>query len=221
MKNFGRMYQRNLRGKSRFVWCENTVGIIIRGNLQFHRSPGQKKSIHQSAPHLRSLICEYVKNSVCSFNGNSGWAEDHYERIHDRWIRTPSLRAVVLKLQTCSRFVDIMVHGLTKPSYDEMRKSGIMIPRMVYSVFNEMAHERRYHALECGSLCPFMSLPAIPQLTFEPVYGYCYTCGIGISDSVDFNFIPRHCCMGLFDLKKVCGEDVCLCSGCIAEYVDD
>ena len=53
------VYKRGLRGGSRFVWCPATLGIIIRGFFQFHRS-GPRLPLFRIAPHLRSLIRERV-----------------------------------------------------------------------------------------------------------------------------------------------------------------
>ena len=224
-KGFGLEYQRGLRGKSRFVWTDGTIRIIIHGLFLYHSSKRQG-SLVEIAPLLRLRICEYVKNRVCSFHDNSGWAAAHYERIRARWIRLPSHRAVVLRLQMYSQFVKNVVHGLTKSSYRKMRGSGsgsgMIRSCEFYMAFNDIMHSRR-HLLEderCVNFMP-LTLPAAPMLTFEPVYGYCYTCGVGLSDTVDFKFIPRCSCLGLFDHRHIGGDDVCLCPACIETYVDD
>ena len=228
-KGFGGDYQRRLRGKSRFVWTDMELRTIICGLFRYHRSKRQGPLV-EIAPLLRSHICEYVKNHVCGFHNNSGWAEGHYERICARWIRLPSLRAVVLKLQLYSQFVKNVVHGLTKSSYQKMREkmrvsgSGMTIMSgefyTAFKLFNDILHNNCYHEEQHCRSMPLI-LPARPMLTFEPVYGYCYTCGVGLSDAIVFKFVPRRCCLGLFDHRRIRGDDVCLCSGCIDTYVDD
>jgi hypothetical protein len=223
MRYFGGDYQRRLRGKSRFVWTDMEIGIIIQGLFRHYRSEHQG-TFAEIAPLLRSRICEYVKNHVCCFHDNSGWAEGHYDRICARWIRLPSLRAVMLKLQLYSQFVKNVVHGLTQSSYQKMRDSGsgMIRSREFYMAFNDILHQTQY-LLEDESCFKSMpiTLPAGPMMTFEPVYGYCYTCGIGLSDTIDFKFIPRRSCIGLFDHRRIGGDDVCLCSECIDTYVDE
>lgn len=228
-KGFGGDYQRRLRGKSRFVWTDMELRTIICGLFRYHRSKRQGPLV-EIAPLLRSRICEYVKNHVCGFHNNSGWAEGHYERICARWIRLPSLRAVVLKLQLYSQFVKNVVHGLTKSSYQKMREkmrvsgSGMTIMSgefyMAFKLFNDILHNNCYHEEQHCRSMPLI-LPARPMLTFEPVYGYCYMCGVGLSDAIVFKFVPRRCCLGIFDHRRIRGDDVCLCSGCIDTYVDD
>lgn len=84
-ENFGLYYQRRLRGKSRFVWTDGTLAFIIHGLYRHHRSkPNQQTPFAEIAPKICSLICEYVKNSVCDFNKNCGWVEGHFERIRAR-----------------------------------------------------------------------------------------------------------------------------------------
>jgi len=229
MKNFGLYYQRRLRGKPRFVWTDGTLSIIIHGLYRHHRSkPNHQVPFAEIAPSIRSLICEYVKNSVCSFHDNSGLTRDHFERIRARWICFPSLRAIFHKLQMYSQFVKNAVHGLTKSSYQKMRDSGsgMIKSREFYMAFNGILHQKCCYLDDesCFKSVP-STLPASPMLTFEPVYGYCYTCGVGLtedlSEDIDFKFIPRRCCVGLFDHRRIGGDDVCLCSGCTDKHVFD
>ena len=225
IKNFGGEYQRGLRGKSRFVWTDSTLRIIIHELYRQHRSkPKHQATFAEIAPRIRLLICEYVKNSVCSFHDNSSWAQDHFQRIRARWICFPSLRTVMLKLQTYSSFVKNAVHGLTKSSYQKMRDSGSGMIRSheFYMAFNDINHSWRSHLEDDGCFKSMpITLPANPMMTIKPVYGYCYTCGIGLSDTIDFKFIPRRSCIGLFDHRRIGDDDVCLCSGCIVKYVYD
>jgi hypothetical protein len=231
MKNFGLYYQRRLRGKSRFVWTDGTLAFIIHGLYRHHRSkPNQQTPFAEIAPRIRSLICEYVKNSVCDFNKNYGCVEGHFERIRARWICFPSLRAIVHKLQLYSQFVKNAVHGLTKSSYQKMRDSGSgrIVSCEFYMAFNHILHLNRCYLDDdesCFKSSMPSTLPASPMLTFEPVYGYCYTCGVGLtedlSEDIDFKFIPRRCCVGLFDHRRIGGDDVCLCSGCTDKHVFD
>ena len=202
------VYQRGLRGSSRFVWNEDSLGIIIRGLFQFHRS-GRRLPLHLIAPHLRGLIREYVKDVVCESNGYSNWAEDHFERICDRWVRLPSLRAVLLKLQEFSVFMYLV--SSTEASYRSLHDDGRM-PLMFYRAMSlEMSRMSSSHPN-----CTSFRLPAVPRPSSEPVFGYCFTCGAGLSDKIDFNFIPRCCC-----LDPDAGGSVSVCSLCFDTYVND
>lgn len=202
------VYQRGLRGSSRFVWNEDSLGIIIRGLFQFHRS-GRRLPLHLIAPHLRGLIREYVKDVVCESNGYSNWAEDHFERICDRWVRLPSLRAVLLKLQEFSVFMYLV--STTDASYRSLHDDGRM-PLMFYRAMSlEMSRMASSHPN-----CTSYLLAAVPRPSSEPVFGYCFTCGVGLSDKIDFNFIPRCCC-----LDPDAGGSVSVCSLCFDTYVND
>ena len=202
------MYQRGLRGQSRFVWNDDTLCIIIRGFFQFHRS-GRRLPLHLIAPHLRGLIREYVKDVVVAANGYSNWAEDHFDIICDRWVRLPSIRAVLLKLQKCSVFAHLV--GSTDASFRSLRDDGIM-PVMFYDAMSRELSRRGGSHPGCTSF----QLPAVPRRSSEPVFGYCFTCGIGLSDKIDFNFIPRCSC-----LDPDAGGSVSVCSLCFDTYVDD
>ena len=202
------VYKRGLRGPSRFVWNQDSLGIIIRGLFQFHRS-GRRLPLHLIAPHLRVLIREYVKDVVCESNGYSNWAEDQFDIVCDRWVRLPSLRAVLLKLQECSVFVYLV--STTDASYRSLHDDGRM-PFMFYRAMSiEMSRMGSSHPK-----CTSFRLPAVPRPSSEPVFGYCFTCGAGLSDKIEFNFIPRCCC-----LDPDAGGSVSVCSSCFNTYVDD
>ena len=200
------VYKRSLHGKSRFVWTDETLRIVIQGYFQFHRY-GRKLPLHLIAPHLRSLIRERVKLEVCVWNDQyHHWAADHFDRICTRWVRLPSIRAVLLKLQEYSVFAYLV--GSTEASYRSLYDDGMMSDMFYRAIDLEMTRKCSLHA-SCTANC----LPAVPRPSRDiPVHGYCFTCGCGLSDS-DFNFIPRCPCLG--------DDDVSLCSSCIDDYVDD
>lgn len=203
------VYKRGLRGKSRFVWTEGTLRIIIHGFFQFHRS-GRKLPLHLIAPHLRSLIREHVKTEVCVWdNKYHNWAADHFDLICGRWVRIPSVRAVLLKLQEFSVFAYLV--GSTEASYDSLHHDGMISAIFYRAIDSEMSRMRSFHPN-----CTANSLPALPRLSTEPVFGYCFACGVGLSDKIDFNFIPRCSCLG----GGGDGDDICLCSGCIEDFSD-
>jgi hypothetical protein len=202
------VYQRGLYGKSRFVWNQDSLGIIIRGLFQFHRS-GRRLPLHLIAPHLRGLIREYVKDVVCESNGYSNWAEDHFDLVCDRWVRLPSLRAVLLKLQECSVFAYLV--STTDASYRSLCDDGVMSVMFYRAMMCELSRMASSHP---G--CTSYLLAAVPRVSTEAVFGYCYTCGVGLSDKIDFNFIPRCCC-----LDPDAGGSVSVCSSCFDTYVDD
>jgi len=201
-------YKRGLRGSSRFVWNEDSLGIIIRGLFQFHRS-GRRLPLHLIAPHLRGLIRQYVKDVVCESNGYSNWAEDKFDLVCDRWVRLPSLRAVLLKLQEFSVFIYLV--STTAASYRSLCDDGVMSVMFYRAMMCELSRMASSHP---G--CTSYLLAAVPRVSTEAVFGYCFTCGVGLSDKIDFNFIPRCCC-----LDPDAGGSVSVCSSCFDTYVDD
>ncbi len=206
-RTFGGLYARKLRGPSRFVWTQESLGIIIRGIFQFHRR-GERLPLHKIAPHLRSLIREHVKNVVCASHGYSNFAEDHFERICARWIRLPSLRSVLLKLQECDGIASLV--GSTSATYDSLLADGFM-SHSIYSAFDgEITRLHYYHP---G--CKLRILPAIPRPCALPSWGSCFYCGAGLTDKIDLNLLPKCECLG--DQ----GEEVCVCSSCVDAMVDD
>ena len=203
------VYQRGLYGKSRFVWNEDTLGIIIRGLFQFHRS-GRRLPLHLIAPHLRGLIREYVKDVVCKSADYSNWADYHFDLICDRWVRLPSLGAVLLKLRECAVFAHLV--STTDASYRSLRDDRVM-PLIFY---NAMSRElSRMGSSHPG--CTSFRLPAIPRSSAESVFGHCFSCGYGLSMcSGGSNTIPRCCCH-----NTDAGGYVYLCSLCFDDYVED
>lgn len=203
------VYKRGLlRGGSRFVWSPATLGIIIRGFFQFHRS-GPCLPLFRIAPHLRSLIRDRVKVEVCLDDDNRwhNWADERFELVCDRWVRLPSIRAVLLKLQDCSRFVNLVVASSTDVSFQTLRDEGVMSEMFDVAMTREMSMMRNSHNLCCSS----HRLPAVPRPprpSEEAVLGYCFTCGAGLSDKSDFNLVPKCDCV-------VGAGDMLLCSSCL------
>ena len=194
-------YKRGLRGKSRFVWTDSTLCIIIQGYFQFHRS-GRKLPLHVIAPHVRSLICENVKLHLCVWNDQyHNWAADHFDRVCRRWVHLPSVKAVLLKLQEFSRFAYLT--RSTEVSYRSLHDDGLMTDKFYYAIDLEMSRMNSLHPS-----CKSNTLPAVPIPCAEPVYDHCFACGIGLSDKIDLNLVPRCDCLG--------DDDTCLlCSSCI------
>ena len=204
------VYKRGLRGGSRFVWCPATLGIIIRGFFQFHRS-GPRLPLFRIAPHLRSLIRERVKVEVCVWGDDyrwHDWAADRFDLVCERWVRLPSIRAVLLKLQDCSRFVNLVASS-TDVSFQTLRDEGIMSEMFDVAMTREMSMMRNSHNLSCSS----HRLPAVPRPSSGgdvAVLGYCFTCGAGLSDKIDFNLVQKCACV-------VGAGDMLLCSDCVDE----
>jgi len=207
-RTFGGLYARKLRGPSRFVWTQESLGIIIRGIFQFHRRGG-KLPLEKIAPHLRSLIREHVKNVVRASHGFSHFAEDHFERICARWIRIPSLGAVLLKLQECSAIASSV--GSTSATYESLCADGI-ISEIIYSAFTREIS--RTHDSHSG--CRLPVLPAIPRPCAQPSWGSCFHCGAGLTDKIDLNWFPKCQCLG-----DGPGEEIMVCSSCVDAIVDD
>lgn len=203
---FTKLYQRGFYGRSRFVWTEDALDIIIRGYFQFHRSvPSlQRVSLVQIAPHLRALIRDYVKSLVCE----SHFAEDHFERICARWIRLPSLGAVLLKLRECHRIVH-SVNALCLATYESLRDDRAISLDFYNSLMTFISRRSGSH-----SGCRLHSLPALPRPSSLPSHGSCFFCGSGLTDKIDWNFIPKCQCVGH-------NEEVCVCSSCLDIFADD
>ena len=207
-RNFGGIYARKLRGPSRFVWTQHSLGIIIRGIFQFHRR-GDRIPLRDIAPHLRLLIREHVKSVVCASHSYSNFSEDHFERICARWIRLPSLGAVLLKLQECSAIASLV--GSTSATYESLRADGA-ISKGIYSAFTrEISRIQDSH-----SGCRLPVLPAIPRPCALPSWGSCFYCGSGLTDKIDLNSFPKCECLG-----HEGGEEICVCSSCVDAMVHD
>lgn len=208
-RKFGGLYARKLRGPSRFVWTQESLGIIIRGIFQFHRSK-PRLPLHNIAPHLRSLIRDHVKNIVCASHGYSNFSEDHFERICARWIRIPSVRSVLLKLQECNRFASLV--GRTNATYDSLHADGFM-PRLIYQAFDtEISRIQHSHP---G--CHLCRLPAIPRPCPQTSWGSCFYCGEGLIDKIDLNWVPKCECFTC----ETTSDDVLVCSSCVDEIAHD
>jgi len=201
------IYQRGSYGRSRFIWTPATLGIIIRGYFQFHRLVPSlhRVSLVQIAPHLRVLIREYVKSSVCT----SHFDEHRFERICARWIRIPSLGAVLLKLQECHRIVhSVNVLGLY--TYESLRDDRIISSYFYDAIMTFITQ----HSDTSHSDCRRYALPALPRPSSLPSRGSCFFCGSALTDKIDWNFVPRCECVGY-------NEEVCVCSSCLDEIADD
>lgn len=202
-RSFAGIYARKFRGPSRFVWTLDTLRIIVRGLFQFHRSGPSRVSLHAIAPHLRALVCDRVKSIVCASHGYSNFSEVHFERICARWIRLPSLRAVLLKLQECHAYASLV--GTTEATYDSLRADGFMT-RLVYEAFD--AEITRIQDSHSG--CHLRRLPAIPRPCAQPSWGSCFLCGSGLTDKIDLNWLPKCECIGY----EGTSDEVMVCSSC-------
>ena len=194
-------YKRGLHGRSRFVWTASSLRIIIQGYFQFHRS-GHKLPLPLIAPHLRSLIRERIKHDLCVWGGQyHNCAAAHYDRVCDRWVQLPSVKAVLLKLQEFSGFAYLT--RTMEASYRSLHDDGIMTHKFYHANDLEMSRMNSLHPN-----CSANRLPAVPIPCAEPVYDHCFACGIGLSDKIDLNLVPRcDCCHP---------DDMCLlCSSCV------
>jgi hypothetical protein len=209
-RSFAGIYARKFRGPSRFVWTLDTLRIIVRGLFQFHRSGPSRVSLHAIAPHLRALVCDRVKSIVCASHGYSNFSEDHFERICARWIRLPSLRAVLLKLKECEIYASLV--GSTEATYDSLRADGFMT-RLAYEAFDAEITQR--HFSHPG--CHLRRLPAIPRPCARPSMGSCFYCGEGLIDKIDWNWLPKCECLGY----EGTSDEVLVCSSCVEEMADD
>ena len=207
---FTQMYRRGFYGRSRFIWSQDTLGIIIRGYFQFHKSVPSlhRSSLVQIAPHLRALIREYVKTVIIHSEGNTNFAEDHFERIYARWVRLPSLGAVLLKLRECHRIVH-SVNALCIATYESLRDDRVISLDFYDAIITFISRRSAAH-----SGCRLHSLPALPRPSSLPSHGSCFFCGSGLTDKIDWNFIPKCECVGH-------NEEVCVCSVCLDEIADD
>jgi hypothetical protein len=62
--------------------------------------------------------------------------------------------------------------------------------------------------------CRLHSLPALPRPSSLPSHGSCFFCGYGLTDKIDWNFVPKCHCVGH-------NEEVCVCSSCLDIFADD
>jgi len=197
LSHFLGQYKRGFYGRSRFIWTPTTLGIIIRGYFQFHRSvPSvQRVSLVRIAPHLQALIRDYVKSLVCE----SHFAEDHFERIRARWVRLPSLNAVLSKLRECHRIVH-SVNALCLATYESLRDDRIIS----MDFYNAITH--------------FISLrSALPRPSSLPSHGSCWFCGSSLTDKIDWNFVPKCSC----DSHGEEEYEVSACSLCLDKFADE
>ena len=199
---FTQLYQREFYGRSRFVWTPDVLGIIIRGYFQFHRSVPSvhRVSLVQLAPHVRALIREYVK----SLHDD----ENHFERICARWVRLPSLGAVILKLRECHRIVHT-VNSLCLATYESLRDDRAISLDFYNALMTFISRRSGSH-----SGCRLHSLPALPRPSSLPSHGSCFFCGAGLADKIDWNVLPKCECVGH-------NEEVCVCSSCFDIFADD
>jgi hypothetical protein len=204
-------YQRGFYGRSRFIWTQATLGIIIRGYFQFYRSvPSVRQaSLVQIAPHLRALIRDYVKSLVCE----SHFAEDHFERIRARWVRLPSLNAVLSKLRECYRIVP-SVNALCLATYESLRDDRIIS----MDFYNAITHFISLRSAASHSGCRRHALPALPRPSSLPSHGSCWFCGSSLTDKIDWNFVPKCSCDSHGDEEE---EEVCACSVCLDIFADE
>ena len=209
-RSFAGIYARKLRGPSRFIWTLDTFRIIVRGLFQFHRCGPSRVSLDAIAPHLRALVCERVKSIVCDSHSNPDFAEHYFEMIRARWIRLPSLRAVLLKLQECEIYASLV--GSTEATYDSLRADGFM-SRLAYDAFDAEITQR--HFSHPG--CHLRRLPAIPRPCARPSMGSCFYCGEGLIDKIDWNWFPKCECLGY----EGGVDEVLVCSSCLEEMADD
>jgi len=209
-RSFAGIYARKLRGPSRFVWSLDTLRIIVRGLFQFHRCGLNRISLDAIAPHLRALICDRVKSIVCDSHSNPGFAQHYFERICSRWIRLPSLRAVLLKLKEFNSYASLV--GGTETTYDSLRADGFMT-RLAYEAFDaEISQVQNSHP---G--CHLHRLPAIPRPCAQPSWGSCFLCGEGLIDKIDLNWLPKCECLGY----EGTSDEVLVCSSCEGSSPND
>jgi len=203
-------YKRGFYGRSRFIWTQATLGIIIRGYFQFYRSvPSVRQaSLVQIAPHLRALIRDYVKSLVCE----SHFAEDHFERIRARWVRLPSLNAVLSKLRECHRIVP-SVNALCLATYESLRDDRIIS----MDFYNAITHFISMRSAASHFGCRRHALPALPRPSSLPSHGSCFLCGSGLTDKIDWNFVPKCSC----DSHGEEEYEVCACSLCLDKFADE
>jgi hypothetical protein len=201
------VFQRGFYGRSRFVWNQDALGIIIRGYFQFHRSlPSQRRlPLVSIASHLRTLLCEYVKSVVC----HSHYDEDHFERIRSRWVSLPSLGAVLLKLRECHRIVH-SVNALCLATYESLRDDRVISLDFYNAITNFISQRSALSHTGCRR----HALPALPRPCLLPSYGSCWFCGSGLTDKIDWNFVPKCSCLSDSD-------DVSVCSLCLDIFADD
>jgi hypothetical protein len=81
--------------------------------------------------------------------------------------------------------------------------------------YNAITHFISLRSAASHSGCRLHSLPARPRPSSLPSHGSCFFCGSGLTDKIDWNFIPKCECVGYNE------EEVCVCSSCLDIFADD
>jgi hypothetical protein len=170
--------------------------------------------LHIIAKHLQELLrssikratvshalkeCERVATfTLASYQTFRCAFKAEVERIASRWIRFPSYNAILAKLRQCSVLA-------ISPDYTER----------IYSVSKE--HQSIWQMLvdrenSCHHKCRFYDLPMVDQDAELHKYGSCFSCGVGLDDKSEINFVNRCYCL----TAEI--DEIVVCETCARRY---
>jgi len=198
------IYKRRRVGRrGSFVWTSSELEMLCIGFRQFSK----QFPLHTIAKHLQELLrisikratvshalkeCERVATfTPVSYQKFRCAFEAEVERIASRWIRFPSYNGILHKLRQCSILA-------IAPDYSER----------IFSVSQE--HQSIWQMLidrqnSCYHKCRFYDLPMVDQDDQLHKYGSCFSCGVGLDDKSEINFVNRcYCLTAEIDRVVVC-----------------
>jgi hypothetical protein len=109
-----------------------------------------------------------------------------------------------LKLQECHRIVhSVNVLGLY--TYESLRDDRVISSYFYDAIITFITQ----HSDTSHSDCRRHALPALPRPSSLPSLGNCFFCGSGLTDKIDWNFVPRCDCSTCEEVDEVCVCSVC------------
>jgi hypothetical protein len=198
------IYKRRRVGRrGSFVWTSSELEMVCIGFRQFSK----QFPLHTIAKHLQGLLRSSIKRAIVShalkecervatftpvsYQKFRCAFEVEVDRIASRWIRFPSYNGILQKLRQCS------ILAISR-DYTER----------IYTASNE--HQSIWQMLidrenACYHKCRFYDLPMIDQDTKLHKYGSCFSCGVGLDDKSEINFVNRcYCLTAEIDSVVVC-----------------
>jgi hypothetical protein len=188
-----------------FVWTSSELEMLCIGFRQFSK----QFSLPTIAKHLQGLLRNSIKRAIVSnalkecererlftftpvsYQKFRCAFEAEVERIASRWIRFPSYSAILQKLRQCAILA-------ISPDYTER----------IYTVSKE--HQSIWQMLidrenSCYHKCQFYNLSMVDQDAELHKYGNCFSCGVGLDDKSQINFVNRcYCLTAEIDSVVVC-----------------
>jgi hypothetical protein len=200
------IYRRRRVGhRGSFVWTSSELEKVCIGFRQLSK----QFPLHIIAKHLQGLLISSIKRTIvtnalkeceraatftpanyqkfrCAF-------EAEVERIASRWIRFPSYSSVLQKLRQCSILAIAHDYGARIYSVSQEHQS-------TWQMINDRENSTHHK-------CCFYDLPMVAQDDDLHKYGSCFSCGVGLDDKSQINFVNRcYCLTAEIDSVVVCDE---------------